>query len=141
MADYVKSISKVLRREGALDAKLGYVNDKTDRGGETVAGIARNFHPSWGGWVVVDGHKAHPNFPKILKTDENLVQLIMSFYKREFWDKISGDEMKSQTIAELIIDTAVLEGFVPAIKRAENITGIPTTGKISELLIRKLNSL
>ena len=31
-----------------------YSNNPQDAGGETVWGIARNKHPEWGGWPIVD---------------------------------------------------------------------------------------
>lgn len=141
MADFNIAIKDTLTKEGAYNKKLGYVNDPRDRGGETVAGIARKF---WGHlplWKIVDSYKKHPRFPFILKDDKELWLQILAFYKKEFWDRIGGDSIDSQSIADMILGSGVHEGFVPAIKRAEIIVGIEPTGKFSEELKDKLNAL
>lgn len=141
MADYQLAIKDTLQAEGAFNSKFGYVNDKDDAGGETVAGVARKFHSLWEGWKIVDSLKKHPRFPYNLKESKELNELVISFYKHEFWDKIGGDNIKSQNIASMLLKSAVHEGVVPAIKRAESIVGIERTGKTSEELENKLNSL
>lgn len=141
MADYKIAIKDTLQAEGAYNSKFGYVNDKDDSGGETVAGVARKFHPLWEGWKIIDSLKKHPRFPYNLKDSSELNELVISFYKHEFWDKIGGDLINSQNIANMLLKSAVHEGFVSAIKRAESIVGLERTGKISEDLRNKLNSL
>lgn len=141
MADFIKTIKTVLSNEGAFGKKLGWNKTPGDAGGETVAGIARNMHPHWDGWLDVDNHKTHPNFPYTLNQDTILITKIYAFYKVYFWDKIGGDGIKSDVIALEILDAAVNEGFMPAIKRAEKTVGVPVTGVISTVLINKLNTL
>jgi len=142
MAKYIEAISDTLLAEGAFNNSLGYVNDKDDRGGETVAGIARRFHPFWEGWALVDYHKKKkPNFPFSLKHDEKLIQLVMAFYKPEFWDKIDGDHLSDQDIASMLLKEAVLSGTVSAVKRAESIVGMSKTGLVTNELIKRLNAL
>ena len=139
MADFNISIKDTLVREG-INTNMGYVNDPTDRGGETIAGIARKFHPSDPIWKVVDNAKKG-NFPQNLKDIPNILDGIKAFYKKNYWDKVCGDELKSQKVANMLFDTAVLEGYTAAIKRAQNIVGIMSSGVISEELITKLNAL
>jgi|ERR1035437_881830 lysozyme family protein len=135
MANYKIAIDPVLAIEG------GWVHDPNDNGGETYRGISRKFWPNWKGWVVVDQYKKLPNFPANLKGLVLLNQLVVDFYDVNFWDKIGGDNIKNQSIADLLVDSAVNEGISPAVKRAENIVGLPKTGIISLLLINKLNSM
>jgi lysozyme family protein len=135
MANYNSSIKKILKHEG------GYVNDPVDNGGETYKGIARKFWPKWIGWKFVDAQRNEKNFPKILYTISGLNDMVFAFYKTNFWDKIGGDAIESQEIADLLVDSAVNEGIVPAIKRAEAIVGLTVTGKISDDLIKKINAL
>lgn len=141
MADYFKAISDTLLKEGAYNDKLGYVNDPDDRGGETVAGIARKFWGNLGLWNIVDLLKKEATFPYNLKKNEILIQQIMTFYKKEFWDKIGGDKIKSEFIADKLLKSAVHEGFKPAIKRAEMLVGLAETGVITDELIKRLNNL
>ena len=66
---------------------------------------------------------------------------IKAFYKANYWDKVCGDKLKSQNIANILFDTAVLEGYVAAIKRAQNIVGITANEVMNEELLTKLNAL
>lgn len=135
MADFKKAIEKILLSEG------GYSHDPNDSGGETYKGISRKFWPDWSGWRLVDQHKADTEFPKVLSKDVYLQDLVVSFYKKNFWDKIGGDFIDSQSVAGLLVDSAVNEGITPAIKRAQEIVGLPQTGKITDELVQKLNML
>lgn len=133
MANYKTAISKVLMHEG------GYVNDPDDSGGETYKGISRRFHPSWGGWVLIDELRKKTDFPKGITVNPMLNGLVQTFYKVEFWDKLGCEGINEQAIADLLIDSAVNEGISPAIKRAQSIAGLPQTGKVNADLITKIN--
>jgi len=135
MANYKLAIDKVLKHEG------GYANDKDDSGGETYKGIARNFWPKWSGWKFIDLFEKKQGFEKLLSANTNLQDSVIEFYKNNFWDKVGGDKIQSQDIAELLVDSAVNEGIVPAVKRAQAIVSIPETGKFSEELSNALNNL
>ena len=139
MADFNISVKDTLVREG-INTNMGYVNDPTDRGGETIAGIARKFHPSDPIWKVVDNAKKG-NFPQNLKDISGILDKIKDFYRVNYWNKVHGDELKSQNIANILFDTAVLEGYTAAIKRAQNIVGLTANGVMSEELLTKLNAL
>lgn len=135
MADYKSSISKVLLTEG------DYSNDKTDSGLETYKGISRKFWSNWEGWSIVDALKMQPNFPRNLSSVIGLQNLVIDFYKINFWNPIDGDNLNDQSIADLLVDSAVNEGISPAIKRAQVIVGLTPTGHIDDQLLEKLNSL
>ena len=135
MANYKEAISKVLKHEG------GYVNDPADKGGETYKGISRKNWKAWSGWKIIDNSKSLANFPKCLYVNTLLNEYVIDFYKRNFWVPIGGDSIKDQSIANILMDAAVLEGIKPAVKRAQRIVGINQTGIFSEELKIKLNSL
>jgi lysozyme family protein len=135
MADYKHAIAKVLLTEG------GYVNDSTDAGGETYKGIARNFWPKWTGWAVIDAAKRSPDFPANLKPRNILGDAVMNFYHTNFWDKVGGDQIASQTIADMLVDSAVNEGIKPAVKRAQVIVGLAQSGIVDSELVKRLNSM
>ena len=139
MADFNISVKDTLTHEG-ININMGYVNDPSDRGGETIAGIARKFHPNDPIWSIVDNAKKG-NFPQNLRDIPNILDGIKAFYKSNYWDKVCGDNLKSQNIANILFDTAVLEGYTAAIKRAQNIVGVTANGVMSEELITKLNAL
>ena len=109
MADFNMSYLKTMGHEGF------YANDSDDRGGETWKGIARNYHPSWRGWVIIDGEKPNPYFPKHLKDNIVLEGLVKSFYKANFWDVWLGDGFTSQALADEMFDTGVNMGVSRAV--------------------------
>jgi len=143
MANFDKAIDPVLESEGYRQkfGKAGYVNDPDDTGGETIAGISRKNWPNEVIWLYIDTAKKQPGFPGALAANLNVRALILDFYHRYFWNPIMGDDIKNQDIADLLVDKAVLEGISPAIARAEEIVGLPKTGKVSAELITKLNLL
>ena len=135
MANYQLAYKQVGSREGI------YAKDPCDRGWETYKGISRRFWPSWPGWRIVDAYKRQVNFPQNLLADKQLDTLVFLFYKQNFWDKIGGDMLRSQRIANLLCDSAVNEGVSAGIKRAQLLCGLPQTGIVNSLLINKLNML
>ena len=135
MADFWTADKRIASAEGF------YSNHPADTGGETLWGIARNKNPHWRGWVIVDDYKKKPGFPGNLRNDQNLYRLRGEFYKSEYWDKINGDRIQSQIIAEEKYDTAVNMGVGMAIRFSERTAGMAETGRMSEDLLNYLNSL
>jgi lysozyme family protein len=114
---FEKFLNEILINEGT------YVNDPTDKGGETYFGIARKIHPHWNGWIIIDEIKENnENWLEILKNkqipNEKLKQELINFYKENFWNKIKGDELNkiSEKVAFYIFDTSVNMGWKTAAK-------------------------
>lgn len=142
MADYLKAIPSILASEGYRKGKsIGWVNDGADRGKETVAGISRYFWPNSKVWPIIDAAKLKPNFPASLANNEELYQLIIDFYKVNFWDPCHAGKIRNQVTAKTIVDTAVLEGLKPAIKRIEEIFGMKQKGIMTPEIVKTLNLL
>lgn len=110
MAEFLTAYTRTLGHEG------GYVNDPNDRGGETYKGIARNYHPDWDGWDVIDKLKDEPDFPNCLANHDSLQRMVRRFYKVNFWDIAELDEMARQDLANELFDTAVNQGMATAIE-------------------------
>lgn len=111
-----------------LHAEGGYVNNALDRGGETYAGIARNFWPNWSGWSVIDAYKKE----KPLKTNQKLSELaepVKAFYN-ELWTKNNFGKIVNQSIADILFDWFVNSG-----SNAFSTAGIETFG-VDEILNR-----
>ncbi len=102
MANFQTAFGHTLKVEG------GYADNPADSGGETYKGVSRVHHPKWSGWILIDGQKQVKGFPGILADDVALAHEVGVFYKAEFWDKIKGDELSSQLIANELFDTAVI---------------------------------
>ena len=119
MSNFREAYQLTMRIEG------GYANDPNDRGGETYKGVARNMHPSWSGWTLIDSAKKRPGFPQSLKVDTELEKHVLAFYKDQFWNKINLDKVNSQQIANELFDTGVNCGAGVAavfLQRALNVT-------------------
>lgn len=102
-------------------------NHKNDRGGETWKGIARNFHPKWRGWVIIESYKKKVGFPSILSRVSELNVLHQQFFYDEFWKRIKLDAVADidQNIAMKLYDIGVNMGTsVPSkmLQRALNLT-------------------
>ena len=92
-----------------LEAEGGYTFDPNDRGGETMLGISRKYHPDWPGWGVVDMHKATPSFPANVNADSGLLQSAKDFYRLHFWQACHCDELPT-ALAISVFDAAVNQG-------------------------------
>lgn len=101
MADFKTVFQKVMGFEGL------YSHDPADYGGETYRGISRRFHPSWDGWDLIDSAKRMPGFPDSLRTNVHLANLVVAFYKAEFWDKFAGDDIPDQLVATELFDQII----------------------------------
>lgn len=116
MADFYKEIDKVLQKEG------GYVNDPNDKGGETNFGISK---------------RSFPNIDiKNLTADK-----AREIYKKNYWDKIKGDEIESQIIAGEVFDMAVNAGIRTSSKMAQAIIGTLADGIIGSKTLEVLNGV
>lgn len=116
MADFNKFYPGLIAAEG------GYVHDLADSGGETYRGIARAYHPQWGGWKDVDAAKlaaklkspvpraGYAVLNKALAGNAGLQQQIKSFYKAQYWDVLHLDAINRQCLAEQLADHGVNAG-------------------------------
>ncbi|MCT4587295.1 MAG: hypothetical protein N4A71_05690 [Carboxylicivirga sp.] len=104
---FEQALKTVLKHEGY------YVNNANDKGGETYRGIARNFHPNWIGWGLVDQEKTFfgGRLNRNQKVDHPLIEkYVADFYKRKFWDRIYLDLVKDPNLQLIIFDAYVNAG-------------------------------
>jgi lysozyme family protein len=127
MADFNAAFEKMITDEG------GYVLHTIpgDTGGMTYAGIARNKNPNWPGWNLID-HEATSN--------PLLSGMVRNFYKVEFWDRLRGDEVTNQTVAESVFNFSVNTGMSVAVKLAQLIVGATPDGAVGEKTLQKFNN-
>lgn len=100
-----------------MGIECAYDNNPDDIGGETCWGIARNYHPRWKGWGRVDALKVscmrddgsvdEEALSKLLANDPMIAKATKSFYREEFWDRVKGDSVPNQFVANELFDTAV----------------------------------
>lgn len=110
MAQFEQALRRTLAHEG------GYVKDPDDPGGETYKGIARRYHPRWAGWTRIDRARRARNFPRSLEKDATLQTMVAAFYREHYWDRLQGDAVAVQAIANDLFDTAVHLGVTRAVE-------------------------
>lgn len=134
----------------------GYANNPADRGGETFAGIARNFWPKWGGWKYIDKYKSqYPGLSSDLKKrftlakwinasakvpSEPVGQLISEFYKLNFWDLNKLDQINDQQVGNSIYDFGVNSGKGRAVQFIEEMFGVKKDGIMDPVVISLINN-
>lgn len=100
-----------------------YSDNPVDRGGETYRGIARNMHPAWAGWRIIDSLKRASGFPSSIDADPNLQREVEAFYRATFWQPLCGRILDADVAME-IFDTGVNCGThkaVTILQRALNL--------------------
>lgn len=110
MADFKAAYAKVKRFEG------GWCNVPGDHGGETFAGIARQFWPDWEGWPLIDQAKKHESFKEgprafsaYLLDSEKLPAMAEEWYRLNWWQPLRLGTL-SQELADEIFEQAVNMG-------------------------------
>tara|TARA_R100000687_G_scaffold78883_1_gene72629 strand:- start:1261 stop:1776 length:516 start_codon:yes stop_codon:yes gene_type:complete len=126
MAEFTAAFEEMIRNEG------GYVfhNVAGDRGGDTYAGVSRRYHPDWEGWVFVDSQDLG---------NPALTASVSDFYLEQFWDRLRGDHIQDQRIAETLFDFAVNAGTRTAVRLAQKILEATPDGILGPVTIDLLN--
>jgi lysozyme family protein len=85
MANFELAVTKTIQSEGGSEIS----RHPADRGGVTKYGISQAAYPQL-------------NIERLTETQAKQI------YKLDYWDRIQGDNITSQVVAEEIFDTAVL---------------------------------
>lgn len=136
MADFGKWFGAAMGWEG------GYSDHPSDRGGETYAGVTRKNFPTWAGWPLIDAEKRRnggrlPQNHKIVSAA--LDAAVRELAKRVFWDFFRADQIKSQAVAEIIVDWGWASGSLTAAKRIQTLAGAVADGKFGDATVRAIN--
>lgn len=146
MAEFNIAYEKTSNVEG------GYANNPHDTGGETYKGIARKIHAEWKGWPVIDEIKSRVGtsaeaINNAAKKDTALQSLVLYFYKYQFWDPLSLDQVNDQQMANELYDTGVNMGigraalFFQKVLNVSTRTQLALDGKIGLKTVSLFNSL
>lgn len=128
MADFAPAFEAMIRDEG------GYVlhNVAGDRGGQTYAGIARNFNGAWPGWSFIDRGEIPPS------------DLVRDFYRAGYWTPIMGDRIEHQAVASTLFGFAVNTSApgrpTVAVKLAQIVVGATPDGAFGERTLAAINA-
>lgn len=107
MALFSGYIDKAFRFEG------GFVNHPNDPGGATNRGITLETWRMWGYDKDQDGDIDVDDLRLITEGDAEAI------YKQRYWDKVKGDYINSQDVAEIIVDHGINAGPSRATKMTQ----------------------
>lgn len=117
MAEFNKAIENTLAKEGGAR----FTSDPSDRGGATKYGISQS---------------AYPDLDIRNLTEDQAREI----YKRDYWDRIRGDEITSQAIAENLFDSCVNMGVRTGSRLAQLILNVePADGIIGSQSLNAIN--
>ena len=117
MANFNDAIVKTLAKEGGAK----FTDVPNDKGGATKYGISQ---------------AAYPNLDIRNLTE----QQARDIYKRDYWDRVRGDDITSQLIAENMFDTAVNMGVRTTSRLVQNMLDIdPADGIIGSASLGVIN--
>lgn len=140
MALFLNAYKRTNENEG------GYVNDIDDNGGETLFGISRKFHGDdyilKAFWAELDNYKklelSDAEITQLCKNNAIICEGEKTFYKKEFWDKMRGDEIKNQKLAENIYDFYVNAGK-NAIICLQKLLSLKPDGVVGDITLNAIN--
>ena len=128
MADSSKLVPFILSKEG------GYVNDKDDSGGATNFGITL---ATWRkvGYDKNDDGVINKEDIKLLTEDD-----FHRVFKKNYWDACKADQIKDQSVANLLVDFAYNSGVARVSKFIQKIVGVTADGIIGNKTINAINN-
>lgn len=128
MADVKKLAPFILKWEG------GFVNDPDDLGGATNMGVTIGVWKSCGydkdGDGDIDVDDLH------LLTREDVVNRVL---KPHYWDRWKADEIKSQSVANILVDWAWASG-VHGIEIPQRLLGVKVDGIVGPKTLAAVNA-
>lgn len=117
MADFNIAITKTIAKEGGAK----FTETAGDRGGKTKFGISQ---------------LSYPSLDIANLTEERAKEI----YRADYWNRIRGDEIDDQSVAENIFDFAVNAGVRTAVRLAQVVLGVEADGVSGPKTVRALNS-
>lgn len=127
MAKFELAIPIILKWEG------GYVFNSADPGGETNMGITDSLDGKIDHLVDINGDKVGDVPIKALTPDQ-----AKAVYKLIFWDRMLGDQFKSQNVANIVFDGYVNMGS-NGIKVFQSALGVEQDGKVGQITVTQAN--
>jgi lysozyme family protein len=121
MAEFKEYAPKLLQFEG------GYVNHPDDNGGPTNKG------------VTLATYRQYCGEEKTIKDLQNMSYgTWQNIMKDLYWDKCKADQIKNQSLAELIVDWCVNSGLL-GIRKVQEVTGVKPDGVVGPKTLSAIN--
>lgn len=111
-----------------LSFEGGFVNNKNDKGGVTNKGVTLSTFR-----MVYGNDKTASDLKKI--TDEQW----MHIFKKLFWDACKADDIKNQSVANMLVDFAYNSGSGNAVRKIQKIVGVKVDGILGKGTLAAIN--
>lgn len=108
----------------------GFVNNPLDKGGPTMKGVTLKTYQKYYG-----SNKTVEDLKKI--SDDEWYTI----FKVGYWDPCKADQIKSQSVANIIVDWAYNSGVKTAIKNVQKYLGVVADGIIGPKTLGALNNI
>lgn len=118
-----KAFQMILEHEG------GFSDHKDDRGSWTMYGITRAEVSRY------LGHEASIDEVKALTIDQ-----AKEIYKKNYWDKLKLDEVKSDLLKLILFDQGVNRGTGTIVLKVQKLLGVSVDGVFGPVTLSKLNA-
>ena len=128
MANVLLLIPFIFRWEG------GFVNDPDDLGGATNMGVTISTWKAVGYDKDGDGDIGISDLRLLTRDD-----VVNKVFKPHYWDRWKADSIKSQSIANILVDWVWASG-VHGIKRPQRILGVTADGIVGPLTLSAVNN-
>lgn len=146
MADFKESMKILAHLEHNNDnAKMLHKN--SGENGLTFWGIYQSAHPNLPMWNIIKGYiisnKDITIASKLLAENKDVMNSVYEFYKKEFWDKMNLDLVKSQHKANEIFCFGVNVNWITAVKETQRLLGFAgrnVDGQMGMNTLQKLNN-
>lgn len=111
-----------------------YTNKKSDRGGATKYGITLATWKKVGYDKNGDGVINEKDIKELTKADYDIV------FKRNYWNACHADDIKNQSVANLLVDFAYNSGVGTAIRKIQTVVGTKVDGIMGGKTISAINN-
>ena len=126
MADYTKLIPTILKWEG------GWSNDKADKGGPTMKGVTLAVYTAY-----------RSKLGKRPPTQQDLKNITKEewedIFKSMYWDRWKADQIKNQSIANLLVDWTWVSGSYGIIY-PQRLLGLVADGVVGPKTLNAINN-
>jgi lysozyme family protein len=132
MPSFADALVKVHLQEGGA----AFTNFKTDKGGPTRWGVTQGAFDKWKSRKLGRPYKSTIDEIKNMSKADSI-----AIYKEDYWDKISGDKIKSFPVAYAIFDQAVNGGPETIVQMTQRLLGIADDGIAGKNFITAVNKV